>query len=376
MKKSILDKEYYFVKNYHTNQPLEEIEGIEKPDDLLSIGYPIDTVLIRSESRTVYEVTRRIEKGGYIMDPDFQRDFIWPEDKQSKLIESVLMRIPLPVFYLAEDPEGRMIIVDGLQRISTFERFLKNELSLKLKHHPDLNGKKFLDLPPKLQNRVEDCNLSFYVIDSKVPLQALLDIFDRVNSGVALSRQQMRNCLCNGEATKFLKRESNTDLFEEATGGSLDKKIMRDREFVNRFCAFFLLGTEKYKSDMDLFLSEALNIMNKFNVDQLFDLTVQFRRGLKNNFAVFDKHAFRRHVTTSGKRSVLNASLWDVMSTGLARYSTEVVMNCAEPLREAFYRLQDDPEFIESITRGTNDRKKVLIRFEKTNAMFEEVFGD
>ena len=78
------------------------------------------------------------------MDPDFQRDFIWPEDKQCKLIESVMMRIPLPVFYLAENVKGQMIVVDGLQRLSTFQRFVNNQLKLKLPHQPELNNKYFI----------------------------------------------------------------------------------------------------------------------------------------------------------------------------------------------------------------------------------------
>ena len=129
--------------NTTSNEP-EEIEGLGKDEDSSLGDYPIDTLLIRNESRTVHDVLRRIKKGSYIMDPDFQRDFIWPDDKQSKLIESVLMRIPLPVFYLAEDEEGRMVVVDGLQRLSTFLRFVKNELVLKLPYQSELHKKTFL----------------------------------------------------------------------------------------------------------------------------------------------------------------------------------------------------------------------------------------
>src|SRR4051812_13289557 len=77
---------------------IEDIEGLADSSDSSWGDYPIDTMLIRNETRTVHDVLRRIEKGSFVMDPDFQRDFIWPEDKQSKLVESVLMRIPLPVF--------------------------------------------------------------------------------------------------------------------------------------------------------------------------------------------------------------------------------------------------------------------------------------
>ena len=184
----------------------EQIEGLGSDEDSSFGEYPIDTVLIRNENRTVHDVLRRIEKGSFIMNPDFQRDFVWDEDKQSKLIESVLMRIPLPVFYLAENLEGRMIVVDGLQRLSTFQRFVADKLKLKLPHQSELDGKTFSTLSPKLQNRVEDCNLILYLIDAKVPQRALLDIFERVNSGAPLTRQQMRNCLFMGKGTAFLKQ--------------------------------------------------------------------------------------------------------------------------------------------------------------------------
>ena len=221
----------------------EKPEGLDEEDT--SWGhYPLDELLIRNESRTIYDVVRRIKLGQYVMDPDFQRDFIWPEDKQSKLIESVVMRIPLPVFYLAEDDAGKMVVVDGLQRLSTFQRFVNGKLKLRLNDRPELQGKTFCDLAPKLQTRIEYCNLIFYIIDSKVPERARLDIFERVNGGVALSRQQMRNSLFMGPATRFLKEEAHTDVFLKTTGSSLNTKTMRDREFVNRFCAFQLLGLD------------------------------------------------------------------------------------------------------------------------------------
>lgn len=266
------------MTDHKTKDPPEEIEGLGDDQSSFWGDYPIDTLLIRPESRTVGEVLRRIEQGRFIMNPEFQRDFIWKEDKQSKLIESVLMRIPLPVLYLAEDEQGRMIVVDGLQRLSTFRRFVNNELQLQLKDRPELHKKSFNDLSPKLQNRIEDCQLSLYIIDAKVHERARLDIFDRVNSGVPLTPQQMRNSLYTGEATRFLKNESRTEVFLRATGGSLRTSTMRDREFVNRFCAFQIFDIDEYK-DMDKFLAESLRKMNK-EPELLSTLSSQFRTTL------------------------------------------------------------------------------------------------
>ena len=310
------------------------------------------------------------------MNPDFQRDFIWTENKQSKLIESVIMRIPLPVFYMAEDDNGHMVVVNGLQRLSTFQRFVKGTLKLQLPDRQELHGQRFSDLTSKIQNRVEDCNLIFYIIDSKVPERARLDIFERVNGGVPLTRQQMRNCLFMGDATLFLKEEARTDIFLEATGKSLNKQTMRDREFVNRFCAFQLLGVDEYRGDMDEFLAQSLRQMNGMGSSNLSKLSTELRRGLTNNFILFDRHAFRKHEPGRETRSVLNASLWDVMSTGLSPYEGRRVQAQAEPLRQSIYHLLKDPAFNTAITYGTNDIRKVKKRFEMSRGIFREVLGD
>jgi len=353
------------------------IEGLDDSEDSGLGDYPIDTLLIRKETRTVFDVVRRIGTGGFVLNPDFQRDFVWDVEKQSKLIESVVMRIPLPVFYLAEDSQGRTIVVDGLQRLSTFCAFLENKLQLKLVHQESLHKRRFEDLSAKLQNRIEDCNLELYIIDSKVPERAKLDIFERVNSGALLTRQQMRNCLYMGPATRWLKDEASTELFLEATGGSLDAKKMRDREFANRFCAFFLLGVDGYKkADMDDFLARALERMNESDEGVLDELSTHFRLALKNNRDLFERHAFRKHAPGQTNRSVVNASLWDVMTAGLAHYSHKLVMEKADELREAFYPLLDNDDFNDAITYSPNSTNKVKKRFEMADKMFREVLGD
>ncbi len=363
------------------NQPAdtednEDVEGLGGDEDAGWGDYPIDTLLIRHEQRTVHDVVRRIDQGSFVMDPDFQRAFIWNDVKQSKLIESVLMRIPLPVFYLAEDVQGRMIVVDGLQRLSTFARYIKDDLQLKLPHQAELHRKKFGDLSPKLQNRIEDCNLVLYIVDSKVPERARLDIFERVNSGVPLTRQQMRNSLYMGPATAFLKKEASTELFKRATGDSLQSDSMRDREFVNRFCAFSLLDLDTYKGEMDEFLAAALTRMNTLPQEELDKLSAKFRNALGNNLLVFNEHAFRKHEPGQQRRSIVNASLWDVISTGLAEVPEAEVRARVELLRERFHTLMRDHEFLEAITYGPNTPKKVRHRFEVMQQTLSDVFDD
>lgn len=353
----------------------DEIEGLHPDEDATLGDYPIDTLLIRNETRTVHDVLRRMERGDYVMDPEFQRDFIWPLDKQSKLIESVLMRIPLPVFYLAENKAGKMVVVDGLQRLSTFRRFVNNELSLKLPNRTELNKKTFAELSARLQNRIEDTNLVLYVIDSRVPTQALLDIFERVNSGEPLTRQQMRNCLYSGAATRWLKAAAATEAFVQATGESLDAKRMRDREMINRFAAFRILPLESYKGEMDTFLAEALAALNNFSDAEWSVLKLEFDQVVQLNAGIFGKHAFRKFQSVEDSRSTFNASIWDVMTAGLARFPLDLVADNAGALRDAFVALLENEEFVAAVTYSTNQTSRVKARFFIATEMFKEVLG-
>ena len=185
----------------------------------------------------------------------------------------------------------------------------------------------------------------------------------------------MRNSLFMGPATQFLKRESTTDLFKEATGGSLSSKTMRDREFVNRFCAFHIMGFEDYRGDMDNFLAESLRVMNKFLPEELSNLSKDFRRGLENNFRLFKRHAFRKYTVGENRRSVLNASIWDVMSTGLSRYPTSVVDRHSNRFVHRVSQLLANEDFIAAITYSTNQTRRVQSRFNMAEAIFKEVLG-
>jgi len=356
-------------------QTEEILEGYESPVPGGWEGYPLDELAIRDERRTTTDVVRRIKNQRFVLDPDFQRGFVWGKDKQSRLIESILLRIPLPVFYVAEDAQGRLIVVDGRQRLTTLLNFLDNKLPLQLRDRMELDGKRFKDLDVRLQNRVEDCQLLFYIIDSTVPERARLDIFERVNGGEVLTRQQMRNAIYNGPATQFLRDESETALFREATRGSLNSDKMQDREIINRYCSFRILDLENYRGDMDEWLAHGLEIINKAPTEELEQLRNSFRRAMRNNLTVFGRQAFRKHRIHNQGRSVINASLFDVMSTGLARIDESLVVEKADLLRQKFFDLMDDEDFIRAITYGPNTPREVRTRFRISKAMFDEVFN-
>lgn len=280
------------------------------------------------------------------------------------------------MFYFAETKDGKTIIVDGLQRITTFRRFLNDEF--KLTHVADgnhaLRGKKFSKLDHKFKNRIRRTNLILYIIDEKAPGRAKLDIFERVNSGSTLTRQQMRNCLYMGAGTRRLRDMADSAFFKEATGYSLNTKTMRDRELINRFCAFRLLGPEKYKGYMDDFLADCLVFMNGMSKKNLENLASEFEQSMNNVRTVFGKNAFRKHNTLSAGRSVINASLFDIFSVAVTSISPATVKDNKETFQSLFYSSMDDDTFVNSITYSTNQKRQVKGRFAYMDFTFGEYY--
>ncbi len=356
---------------------VEEIEGLGDPDvDIEHPDYPLNDIMVRSETRTVSEVVNRIERRRFILDPDFQRDFVWEPKKQSKLIESCVMRIPLPVFYVAEGGDGRILVVDGLQRLGTFARFLKDELTLSGlgESHP-LMGKKFSDLSLNLRERVEDTQLILYILDKSAPQRAQLDIFERVNGGEVLSRQQMRNAIYNGPGTRWLRKMSRSDAFLWATGSSLNTKLMRDREAVNRFAGFHTLGWTSYGGgDMDGFLARTIERLNRTSDDDLAAIEHRFTVSMESNLSLFGRHSFRKSLRETGwaRRSVVNIALFDVLSWAFARVSSNVVEEESDAIARRLRWLLLDEQFERAITYSTNSTAPVQTRFEMVDDALSE----
>jgi len=159
------------------SQAGEDVEAEEKLSDDLNepiIDEPYDPseINIKAASFRVFQVMRKISAREIDLQPDFQRHIVWDETRQSRLIESILIRIPLPAFYLDAVDDDKWLVVDGLQRLSTLDRFYnKNELRLKnLEFLRELEGKTFAELPRKFQRQIEDhTELIFYIIQLDTP---------------------------------------------------------------------------------------------------------------------------------------------------------------------------------------------------------------
>jgi len=356
------------------NKNVDNNTEFQEETDTLG-NHPLDTLIIRPENRSVFEVIRGINQpepgqSRFILDTDIQSDFAWDCQRQSRLIESCLMRIPLPVFYFAEQENGNIVVVDGQQRLTALKNYLADKFALQgLADGSPLSGKKFGDLPPKLQNRLEDTRLILYLIDHKVPEQAKLDIFERVNSGQPLTRQQIRNALHNGPATQWLREQTEKTYFLKCTRfgrHAFSQKNMLDREAVNRFCAFTLMGTDRYSGNMDQFLADTLIRMNEMTGNELDSLAKKLGNSMRNNHEVFGDKAFQ---VCEEKRYSISLAYFDVLSVILSDYPFSKVREKKNKIASAFEKLRKNREFTKSTTLfmvKADQTENVRKRFELT----------
>lgn len=368
--------------------------GIESENDLqlnsenhlIKPDFDPEQIRVDSKNFSVLDIIRFIDKKRIDLSPDFQRYFVWKDTlKQSRLIESLLLRIPLPVFYLSEDNEGFYQVVDGLQRLTTIDLFFKNKLKLKgLEYLEDCEGATFQSLKLKYQNRIEDTQLSFNVIAPTTPISVKFEIFKRINEGgKPLNRQEIRNSMAKPEVRSFIQGLASSSEFLLATDNSIKPIRMEDQELVLRFTAFYLSKfidpSKYYKGDMETYLDETLDYINKnYNTGLLSEIAIAFQNSMKNAFHLFGRYAFRKmslENLTENRRSLINKSLFTVWSVVLSQIDhNQLILEIGDgQLIEAFAdRISEDSDYYDALTIGTNQANKINYGFEVANQLLLE----
>ena len=307
--------------------------------------------------------------------------------QKAQLIESIILQIPLPAFYFAEDRDGSMRVVDGLQRLSTIPDFVRggNASGFKLQqleYIDDVQGHSFDELPAPIKRRIYNTQLVVHVIDPTTPPAVKYDIFRRINTGgTTLTSQEIRHCMSRSRSREFLQKQTSTDLFQEATGYSLENNNrMVDREVVLRFVAFYMMGNiENYRragtmEDLLWRTTEHLDDPKEVSDQKLQELDASLAVGLKLSLVVFGEHAFRKWTQASSRRSPFNRALFETWTTQLAtRDSDKVTEKANEIANRAMKLMESDFEFMSAITSSTGDPKKVEYRFRAVDKLLEDV---
>jgi len=363
------------------DEMVDEETGVEsekfEPGQII---HPFDPSKIRVENKllTIDLLLSRIKENELELTHGFQRKAgLWKEEAQSRLIESILVRIPLPAFYMDATDDNKWLVIDGLQRLTVFKKFLLvKELKLiGLEFLADLEGKSYDEIPRNLQRRIKETQVTVYLIEEGTPPEVKFNIFKRINTGgLPLSEQEIRHALYQGKATEFLKKLADCEEFKAATQGIRDERMV-DREFVLRFTAFYLTPYSDYASNFEEFLNEAMKKLNQESDEHLEQITQKFKQVMSSAYQIFGKDSFRK--PRKDRLNPINKSLFEIISVGLSRLNHEqldFLINRKELLKKRFAQLIDeDDKFSQAISFGTSKPPKVKYRFKKIEELFAEV---
>ncbi|PVY31756.1 DUF262 domain-containing protein [Williamsia muralis] len=350
-----------------------QLRGVEdEPNDLMEIDHPFDPNKIRvtTEPKTIDLIARRIDHNEIDLAPDFQRRArLWKLQKKSQLIESLLLRIPLPVFYVAADEDDMWSVVDGVQRLTTIHDFLNDEFRLHgLEYLSNLEEFNYTDLPRQMQRRIQETGLTLNVIQPGTPSEVMINIFKRINTGgLPLTAQEIRHALNKGPARTMLNGLASSEQFLRATDNAVKDFRMDAQECVLRFIAFRSLGWRTYdKNDLDAFLNDAMRMLNRISATERDELADDFLQSMEVAYAIFGRDAFRKRYLENGRRMPINKALFESWSVSLADVGRErqaILMQNANLVRSNFMDALYDGEFEASISSSTGSRNRVLRRF-------------
>ena len=362
------------------NNVFEKIDDLfeDELDDFTSLknDYSNRRLHLSRYDRMVKDIVTSIKEEEYILDPDFQRNFVWNNDKCSKLIESILINVPIPNIYASDDAQGKWIIVDGVQRMTALNRFYNNKFKLKhLEILTEINDKCYNELDEKFKNVLDKGNISIILLEEDTSPNIKFDIFMRLNTGgEELKPQELRNCLYRGKLNDAIKNDmANDDNFRKILPkGNIKEayKRMEDIELVLRFLAldndfsYKKFSFNTYNGNLKLFLN---NYMSKFkNVDEHYinEQSIKFKSSIKKIVEIFGEKIFLRE---NGK---FNKSIYDMLMICASNNNFDKI-NKSEVARKLKDMLVNDVDFNETLKKSTSSKENIVKRISKCDEVIQ-----
>lgn len=344
---------------------------------------PKDVDII-SQPMVISNIVDQLKYEDILLEPDFQRHpDLWNAKQQSRLIESLIIKIPLPTFYFDSTKDDKLIVVDGLQRLYAIKRFMvidktdPDRLVLTdLEYLKEYEGKMFEELPPAIQRRIKAQSLTAYIIRPGTPDNVRTSIFTRINTGgLTLEPAEIKNSVYRGQAANLLKELAHSDEFVKATRNKIDSSRMLDCEFVNRFLAFYLLGIKAYSGNLEDYLNSVMSRLQVESESTIEKCRVDFLKAMKYASDIFGDKAFRK-INANERYGRINKPLYDSIAVNLAKLNIEdceKLLRKRDKLLEKYIILLRDGKFVDIITRGTAAIINVKGRYEAIHKLFQEV---
>lgn len=334
----------------------EYVEPAGEQEEPLDLAVDDRKLVTQPYDLAVKGLSQDIETDRIKLKIEYQRKYVWDSGKASRLIESLLLNIPIPVCYFAEDEDGAYEVIDGLQRLTTISRYLDKKFALNgLSVLSELNGKRFDQLEPREMRRLENRTIRCIVITEDSNPDIKFDVFERLNTGAAmLTAQELRNSVYRGPFNDSLRGLAKEAAFTVLMGGTANTR-MDHEELILRFFSL-VEGVETYKPPLRQFLNSYMR-QNRKTVPSDAQIAL-FRDCCATIGHVMGDAPFRG----VNSKNPVNKAVFDALMVATAYADRDEILEMAPQVKEALQHLTDDEGFKTAIGRATADRRRMLYR--------------
>jgi hypothetical protein len=364
----------------HDHSSTDNLYEDNLEDEPLDTGTESKRIVYQLSNPTIQSLHETWKEGDLILDPEYQRRFVWNKQKASNLIESIILNIPLPLIYTAEVDEKEEVI-DGQQRLTSIFAFVDGhfpdgqpfKLSKKLKLlSEEIGGKSFAELDKRFQKEIKRRSLQIISITEDSQEDVKFEMFERLNTNItALNAQELRNCLYQGRYNDFLKRMADYEDYQYIIDKPKYRVRMRDVENVLMFCAFYHTTPDRFSRNLTQLLNQEMRSHRNISDEQLSELEHQFKKSVQLIKHVWGNQAFNIYsLDTSTKQGEwskqLNQGLFQILMYWFTPYDKNQVIPYSDLLREELLNLQiHNAEFRDTLTgSGTNSPINVRKKFD------------
>ncbi len=377
-KKEYPDDEIIEVENVDTAP--ENGKDHDDVDPGMQDPFNPSEINIIAKPDALHNIIERLRHGDIDMNTSFQRHpDLWDNPKMSRLIESILIRFPLPPFYFDASDDDNWLIVDGLQRLSAIRKFvIEQKLTLRgLEYLTDFNGMKYDDLHRTYKRRIDECPVTLFLIQPGTPDPVKYSIFRRINTGgLVLNDQEIRNAMANPAIRSYLEELASYEYLKKTIGDQ--SRRMTDQELVLRYLAFQFMDYEQSKKNISTFLDEMIKKLENSSPEELNSYRESFQKAIYRCWQIFGAAAFEKRVNDqSTRRRRKNSTLFEVWTNALAALSESEMATLYERREELMQKdldmMSTDNDYFKSITYSTQKKDHFRIRRDKVAQIIREV---
>jgi len=379
------------IESVNTISDIETEDFYNQEDEVIEIDKSQRKIVWQAKDFSIREFLSMRQDGELILQPEYQRNFVASAQIASRLIESILLDVPIPVVYLAEENDGAYSVIDGQQRLTSFLSYLDgkfpngDEFKLSgLKVLTEFNRKKYDQLDKDSQTKIKTTTIHSIIIKKESNDDIKFEIFERLNTGsTKLNEDEIRNTVYRGNYIKLLSELSENPTINTLVNKNNFKNRMIYRGMILRFLSLSEKSYLNYKSSMKQFCNKELRDNRNLNFEKRNEYKNRFEHCIDLVKIVFGDKAFRRYIPGSeseaGKWAFnqINLALFDLQMVGFVNYSKNEILSKADLIREGLLKLMiNDSKFQELIGFKTSDTDNVKKRFKIYMDMLDDIIGD